>query len=136
MAVPLFALRNIELKAIRAGKLPCWAGHRKSHFLVGRPNITVNPRSLGIEGTDRVRRSVLRAGVVRPPLSTVLSPGRKGDRPSRKFEQIAVEMKIAQRQLKGAGAMQGYIDSANGRRAVAAEESQERIKRRRRIGIE
>lgn len=43
LTVPLFAFGNIELEAIRTGKFPCWTCHGKSHFLVGCPNVAVNP---------------------------------------------------------------------------------------------
>src|SRR5262249_6377959 len=118
LAVPLFAFGNIELKAIRAGKVPCWACYGKSQFLVGCPNVAVNPYSLGIGRADRIKRGVLGARVAFPSLSTVFKPEREGDRPSGKIEQIAVDSEIAQRQLKGSGPFQGYIDSANGGRAV------------------
>src|SRR5882724_7574901 len=136
LAVPLFAFGNIELKAIRAGKVPCRACHGKSHFLVRCPNVAVNPESFEIIGADRVKRCVLRARIVFQPLSTVFEPEREGDRPSGKIEQIAVHSEIAQRQLKGSGPVQGYINSANSGRAVATEKSQERIKCRRRVGIQ
>ena len=136
LAVPFLALGNIELEAVRAGKVPRRAGHRNSHFLIGCPNVPVHPEASKLRGTDRVKRGVLRVGIVPPPLPTVLEPEREGDRPGGKIEQIAVDSEISQRQLKLAGVMQGNIDPANGGLAVATEESQEGIKRCSRIGIQ
>src|SRR5437773_11430655 len=62
LTVPLFAFGNIELKAIRAGKIPGCACPRKSHFLVACPNVAVNLESSGTDGADRVKCGVLRAG--------------------------------------------------------------------------
>src|SRR5262245_38863042 len=71
LTVPLFAFGNIDLKAICAGKVPCGARYRKSHFLVSCPNVAVNPYSFEIGGSDRVKCGVLRVRVAFPSLSTV-----------------------------------------------------------------
>src|SRR6476646_9526854 len=42
LAVPFLALGNVELEAVRAGEVPHRAGDRKSHFLVGCPNVPVH----------------------------------------------------------------------------------------------
>src|SRR5438445_436509 len=83
-----------------------------------------------------VNPSVQRVGIAPQPLPVVLDPGRERDWPSRKIEQIAVEMEITQWQLKLAGAMEGDIHSTYCRLGVAPQDAQKRIKRCGRIRIQ
>src|SRR6266550_2838983 len=95
LAVPFFALGNIELEAVRAREVPHRAGHRESHFLRGCPNVPVRPWSFDVEGADFcVKRGLLRARVKPPPFPTVIAPDREGDRPCREIKQITVDSKI------------------------------------------
>src|SRR5437762_7586857 len=43
LAVPFLALGNVDLEAVRPWQFPRWAGHRNTHFLIGCPNIPVDP---------------------------------------------------------------------------------------------
>ena len=64
LAIPFFALGNIELEAVRAGEVPRRAGHRESHFLIGCPNVPVPPWSFGVGGADFcVKRGAGRGGI-------------------------------------------------------------------------
>src|SRR6266542_980803 len=71
MAVPLFALGNVELEAVCPWQAPCRAGHWKSHFLIGCPYIAVYLRRFKMRGADAARRCVKRIGIVSPSLATV-----------------------------------------------------------------
>src|SRR5206468_10744579 len=86
--------------------------------------------------TDRVKTGVLRVRIGPPPLPAILEPGREGDRPGGKIEQITIEMKIGQWQLKLAGVMQGNIHPANRGLGVPTLESQKGIKRCGRVRIQ
>src|SRR4051794_27913442 len=121
LAIPFLALGDIKLEAVRAGEVPLRAGHRKPHFLIGCPNIPVHPRSFEIDGAKCVKGRIFRIRIAPPTLPTILESERKRDWPGGKTEQIAVEMEIAQRQLKDAGVMQSNINPANRCRAVTAE---------------
>src|SRR5262245_22211195 len=95
LAVPFFALGNIELKAVRAREIPYRAGYWESHFLVGCPNVPASPWSFFVERVDFCVKRGARRGGIKPPLFlTVLAPGREGDRPCRDIKQITVDSKI------------------------------------------
>src|SRR5206468_12439577 len=52
LAVPFLALGNVELETVRRRELPRRAGYRNTHFLVGGPNIPVDPRGFEILGAN------------------------------------------------------------------------------------
>src|SRR5438552_9854917 len=136
LAIPLLALGKAELEAVRSWQLPRRAGHRNTHFLIGSPNVPVHLRGFEIRGTDRVETGVLRVRIAPPPLPAVLEPGREGDRPGGKIEQIAVEMEIGQWQLKLAGGMQSNVNPADCCLGVSTLVSKEGIKRCGRVRIQ
>src|ERR1043166_1869059 len=75
LAVPFLALGNIELEAVRSGEVPHRAGHRKSHFLIGCPNVPAPPCSCDVAEADFcVKRGFRRGGIKPPVFLTVLAP--------------------------------------------------------------
>src|SRR5262245_31457588 len=95
LAVPFFALGNIELAAVRAGEVRRRAGHRESHFLIGCPNVPVRPWRFDVLSADFYIKRGLRRGWIKPaPFPTVLAPDCEGDRPCREIKQVTVDSKI------------------------------------------
>src|SRR5207302_6976965 len=41
LAIPFFALGDVELETVCSWKIPTGAGHRNTHFLKGSPNVSV-----------------------------------------------------------------------------------------------
>ena len=66
----------------------------------------------------------------------VFGAERNADRSGRKIEQLAVNLGIPERQLKGASVMQVDKNPVIGRRRVSTPKAQERIKRRGRVRIQ
>src|SRR5215475_10292528 len=48
LTIPFLALGKVYLQAVEPGEVPCRAGKWHSHFLVDRPDITVDPEALAI----------------------------------------------------------------------------------------
>src|SRR5215471_12722381 len=48
LTIPFLALGKVYLKAVEPGEVPGRAGKWHSHFLVDRPDITVDPEALAI----------------------------------------------------------------------------------------
>src|SRR5215472_9578027 len=48
LTIPFLALGKVYLKAVESGEVPGRAGKWHSHFLVDRPDITVDPEALAI----------------------------------------------------------------------------------------
>src|SRR5262245_37701041 len=92
LAVPFFALGNIELEAVRTGEVPHRAGHRKPHFLIGCPNVPVPPWSFDVTEADFCVKGGFRGGGIKPPpFPMVLATECEGDWPCREIKQIAVD---------------------------------------------
>ena len=137
LAVPFLALGNIELEAVRAGKVP-QPGWSPEIALPDRlPKRPGSPVKLRNRGADRVKRGVLRSeGSFLHRSPRYSSPSAKETGPAGKIEQIAVDSEITQRQLKFAALVQSNINSADGGLAVPTKESQKRIKCCSRISIQ
>src|SRR5439155_24120348 len=95
-----------------------------------------NLLGLDILGTNCVKTGVLRVWIAPPPFPVVIEPGRKGDWPGGKIEQIPIEMEISQWLLKLAGGMERNVEPAYCRLGVLTLESKERVKRCGRIRIQ
>src|SRR5437899_12642526 len=53
LAIPFFALGDVELEAVRSWQLPRRAGHRNMHFLTGCQNVAARLSVLEIGEPDR-----------------------------------------------------------------------------------
>ena len=93
LAVPFLALGNIELEAVRTGKVPQRAGHWKSHFLIGRPDVPVHSGRFEIGSALRAKGGAQCVGIVLPPLATVFESAAKETGPAGRLNRSPLRVR-------------------------------------------
>ena len=83
-----------------------------------------------------MKRRIQRVRIARPSFPMVIGADRKAERSGRKIEQLTVNFRVPERQLKAAAIMQVDINPVSGRVRVSSKEALERIKRRGRVRIQ